>query len=192
MRKLFQLLGLFIASLCAVVLGNSCSEEASDPTTVTYTVTFDTDGGTSIASQTVEEGECATQPSDPTKENYTFAGWYENAACTTEWSFSTPITSDTTIYAKWETEAPVQTYTVTFDTDGGSSVASQTVEQGGLVTKPSNPTKENYTFAAWYTDTTYVAEWDFDTRTITENTTIYATWVNTDSELTDMETGTIW
>ena len=68
------------------------------------------------------------------------------------------------------------TYTVTFDSDGGSSVASQTVESGGLATEPTDPTKSGYTFDGWYTSTLYTTGWDFSTDTVTSNTTLYAKW----------------
>ena len=66
---------------------------------VTYTVTFDSDGGTAVAAQTVEAGQKATKPTDPTKEGYTFKGWYlgENA-----YDFATPVNCDITLKATWE------------------------------------------------------------------------------------------
>jgi len=72
------------------------------PTAATYhTVSFDTDGGTAIADQSVRDGQTATKPADPTKSGYTFDGWYQEDTFTTEFDFTTPITADTTIYAKF-------------------------------------------------------------------------------------------
>lgn len=74
-----------------------------EPTPVVYhTVTFDTDGGSTVASQSVVDGETATEPVDPTKEDYTFAGWYDSNEFETEFEFDTPITADITLYAKWD------------------------------------------------------------------------------------------
>ena len=70
----------------------------------------------------------------------------------------------------------VTTYTVSFDTDGGSTVASQSVEEGGKVTRPADPTKDGATFNGWFTSATGSTEWDFDNDTVTEDTTIYAQW----------------
>ena len=70
-----------------------------------YTVTFDSDGGSSVADQTVNSGETATRPANPTKADYIFRGWYSDAALTTEYDFTTPVTADITIHAKWEAEA---------------------------------------------------------------------------------------
>ena len=76
--------------------------------TNTYTVTFDSNGGSSVASQTVEEGLKAQEPEDPTKEpgaecRYAFAGWYSDEGLTSAYDFDAPVTEDITLYAKWET-----------------------------------------------------------------------------------------
>lgn len=68
---------------------------------VYYTVSFDTDGGTAIADQSVRSGNTATKPADPTKSGYTFDDWYEENTFTTVFDFTDPITADTTIYAKF-------------------------------------------------------------------------------------------
>ena len=87
---------------------NTSNKEPNNPViievvdnTVKYTVTFNSNGGSTIPSQTVVEGGVATQPSPaPTKEGYTFDGWY-NESLTNEYNFSSPVTSDLTLYAKW-------------------------------------------------------------------------------------------
>lgn len=67
-----------------------------------YTVTFDTDGGTAIPSQSVRSGQKATKPADPTKSTMTFGGWYKENTFTTAFDFNTDtIVADTTIYAKF-------------------------------------------------------------------------------------------
>lgn len=65
------------------------------------TVTFDTDGGTAIPAQQVRVGAKAEKPADPTKEGYTFDGWYEEDSFTTAFDFDDPISADTTVYAKF-------------------------------------------------------------------------------------------
>lgn len=67
----------------------------------TYTVTFSVDGGSEVTAQTVESGNLATEPVDPTKEGYTFEGWYGDAGLTTLYDFNTPVTAAITLYAKW-------------------------------------------------------------------------------------------
>lgn len=70
------------------------------------------------------------------------------------------------------------TYTVTFNSNGGSAVSSQTVESGGKVTEPEDPTKEDYTFGGWYKEDTLTTEWDFTNDTVSGNTTLYAKWTS--------------
>ena len=143
---------------------------------VNYTVSFNTSGGSAVASQVIEEGGKATRPAtDPTKSGYTFDNWYTTSAYTTLFDFNSVITGDTVVYAKW-TEIPATTYTVSFNTHGGSAVASQTVSDGGKATRPSpNPTKSGYTFDDWYTTDSYTTKFNFNTA-ITGNTTVHANW----------------
>ena len=69
-----------------------------------YTVSFDTDGGTSIADQSVRSGNKAEKPADPTKSGYVFDDWYEEDTFVNVFDFTDPITADTTIYAKFDAE----------------------------------------------------------------------------------------
>lgn len=75
----------------------------SQPTV--HTVTFDTDGGSEVPNQSIEAGECAVQPDNPTKDGFTFAGWFSDADLTEAYDFSTPVYADFTLYAKWEATA---------------------------------------------------------------------------------------
>ncbi len=85
--------------------------QATPPEATTYTVTFK-DGETTLSTQTVEEGATATRPTEPTKEGYDFVNWYSDSEFTTEFDFTSTITENTTIYAKWkETTPPAATYT---------------------------------------------------------------------------------
>ena len=136
-----------------------------------YTVSFNTDGGTSVSNQTIPSGGTVTQPSDPTKTGYTFGGWYVDAGFSTAWNFaSDTITSNTTLYAKFT----INSFTVSFDTDGGTSIGDDTVDYNNTVTQPSDPTKTGYTFGGWYADSGFSTAWNFASDTITANTTIYA------------------
>ena len=73
-----------------------------------YTVTFK-DGETTLSTQTVNEGETATKPTDPTKDGFEFVNWYSDSEFTTEYDFASIINGDTTIYAKWTETATVST-----------------------------------------------------------------------------------
>ena len=144
----------------------------------TYTVSFDTDGGSSVADLTdVVVGTTITVPATPTKVGYTFEGWYKEASYDTLWNFGADtVTGDTTLYAKWEA-IPAATYTVSFDTDGGSSVADLTgVSEGATITGPVTPTKAGYTFEGWYKEASHDTLWNFSADTVTGDTTLYAKW----------------
>ena len=68
-----------------------------------YTVTFDSQGGSSIDSVVVTENVPVAKPADPTREGYTFIGWYQDEACTVAWDFqTTKVTGDITLYAGWK------------------------------------------------------------------------------------------
>ena len=70
------------------------------------TVSFDTDGGSAVASQTVRSGATAEKPADPTKAGYTFDDWYKENTFTTKFDFTAAVTADTTVYAKFEQNNP--------------------------------------------------------------------------------------
>ncbi|MCV6608794.1 MAG: InlB B-repeat-containing protein [Campylobacterales bacterium] len=72
---------------------------------VTYTVTFDVDGGSAVSSLDIVSGNTATKPTDPTKTNATFEGWYSDSGLTSSFDFTTAISGDITLYAKWTSTA---------------------------------------------------------------------------------------
>ena len=72
-----------------------------------FTVTFNSNGGSEVTSQTVKDGEKATKPTDPTKDGNTFGGWFKEAALTNEWNFAVDVvTANITFYAKWNAIPP--------------------------------------------------------------------------------------
>ena len=90
---------------------------------IQYTVTFESNGGSAVASQTVAENQVAVKPADPTRAGYVFGGWYLDSACTVAYDFATPVTGNLTLYAKWNSQ-------------GGGSGGG-----GGGYTPPSNTEK---------------------------------------------------
>lgn len=138
-----------------------------------YTVSFNSNGGSSVSSQSVNYNGFATEPAAPTREGYGFAGWYANTQLTTPFHFTTSaITVNTVVYAKWT----VNSYTVSFHSNGGSSIDNQSVNYNGFATEPEVPTREGYGFAGWYTNAQLTTPFHFATTAITANTVIYAKW----------------
>ena len=118
------------------------------------------------------EGETITMPANPTRTGYDFKGWAVNGK-TVETTNGYTITGDVVFTAQWEK----QTYTVKFDSKGGSKIDDQKVKYQETATKPTDPTKSGYTFGGWYTDNkcTKGNEFRFDTK-ITGDITLYAKW----------------
>ncbi|OUN19076.1 InlB B-repeat-containing protein, partial [Pseudoflavonifractor sp. An85] len=137
----------------------------------TYTVRFDTAGGSSVPEQAIDHGQKITEPAAPTREGYTFTGWLLDGR---PFDFSTPITGNLTLTAGWqenEPPAPV-THTVTFDSAGGSTIPAQTVTDGAAAIDPGTPTRDGYTFTGWLLDG---KPFDFATP-ITGDITLTAGW----------------
>ncbi len=148
----------------------------SSPGPNTLTVRFDSQGGSSVATQYVTYGGRVTVPTPPTRNGYTFECWYDWDGW--DWDFDDSVFYNMTLYASWvrnSSTSPGQpkSYTVMFDSDGGSSVPSQTVSSGARATEPTPPTKSGYKFVRW-TDY-YGYAWDFR-EGIYHNTTLYAEW----------------
>lgn len=112
---------------------------------------------------------------EPTKENYTFAGWYNGDE---KFDFTTVPTGDITLTAKWT----AKDYKVSFITEHGKAPASQNVPYNKTATNPGELTAEGYTFDGWYTDDNYSKKFDF-TKPIKSNTTVYARWTANDYEV---------
>lgn len=166
----------------------------TDDNNKTRTITLDIDGKKEEVKTDVSG--ILIDVKEPTKSGYRFLGWYIGDE---KVDLSKPFEEDTTIVAKWEkiesdkdtnsTTKPTKPstkpstptkpekptaikYTVTFNSDGGSSVSKQTVVSGKTATKPSNPTKSGYTFKGWYLNGT---EYDFSSK-VTKNITLTAKW----------------
>lgn len=145
------------------------------PTPVNHTVTFVAKGGQpEPTAQTVVKGGRAEEPSPaPEKTGYAFGGWFRDEAGTQPWDFAVEaVESNTMLYAAWTPE----TYTVTFEANGGSVTPSQTVPYRGTVTEPTEPTRDGYDFAGWWKDAAFTATWNFSDEKATGPVTLYAKW----------------
>jgi uncharacterized repeat protein (TIGR02543 family) len=137
------------------------------------TLTFDSNGGSAVAPITQAYGTTVNEPTAPTKEGHTFAGWYSDAGLTTAYNFPHTMGLSTTIYAKWTADSQ----TLSFNSNGGSAVTPITQDYGTSVAAPTPPTKEGHTFGGWYSDDgTFLNEYTFP-HTMGLSTTIHAKWI---------------
>ena len=155
---------------------------------ITYTVSFNSNGGTTKPAITgVSPGSTITLPTNPTKPGNTFGGWFtDDATFANQFTASTVVTGDITVYAKW-------TVGITFNVNGGTSVSSITgLLSGTTQTLPSTvPTKNYYTFTEWNTASngSGTAYNPGDSITVTVNITLYARWEVTNPILISDEAG---
>jgi len=223
--KVLQALVAVALILVVIMLLVQCTS----PTKV-FSVTFDADGGSSIATQSVTSGEVVALPDDPVKDGYRFLYWelgdeeYDFSTKITkditlkaiygqadrfsikldfgdrvetvlatdgilekpidptregykfvyweldgkEFVFSNPISSDLALVAKWEP----MTYNVSFNSNGGSVLPSQTIVYGGSISKPSNPTRDGFIFVGWFLSD---EEYDF-TKVVASDLELLAKW----------------
>ena len=158
--------GVFIAAVGRFT--QSPGAQITGEVTGAHTVTFQSEGGSEVASQ-IRANTPADRPADPTKEGYTFIGWYNGES---EWDFETPVTADLTLTAKWQ----LNQYTITFKPKNGGQDIVIKQDYGTAITAPANPTKTGYTFAGWDKtipttmpagDMTITAQWQINQYTIT-------------------------
>ncbi|GAA3879151.1 alpha-L-rhamnosidase [Leifsonia kafniensis] len=135
------------------------------------TVTFNAQGGSTVAAVSTNYNTVIKAPKSPTRTGYTFAGWHTTATGSSAWAFTSPVTVDVTLYAHWT----VQKRTVTFNAQGGSKVAAVSTNYNTAIKAPKSPTRTGYTFKGWYTKATGGSKWNF-TAKVTSNATAYAHW----------------
>ena len=118
-----------------------------------YTISFDTNEGTSVADIEQYYGTDVTRPADPARTGYSFGGWFSDSALRTPYVFTTMPAEDITVYAKWN----VITYDIVYNLDGGTNNASNpalfNIESGAIVLR--EPSKRGYTFVGWFTDSAF-------------------------------------
>ena len=141
--------------------------------------TFTADGTTLAPAQTIDRGEKFKEPAKPSKENHTFAGWYNGDE---KFDFDADTTNAPNVLelvAKWD----INQYTVQFVSDHGS-FANQTIEYGKTIKTDelTIPPVEGFTFDGWYADKAHETKFDFNTQ-ITSDTKVYAKWTAKDYEV---------
>ncbi len=137
-----------------------------------YTINGTKTEGSEINTLTTAKITLDSIPSSATLEGYRLLGWsFESGDVYNLITGDVDLTQSETIYARW-----IKTYTVTFNSNGGSSVASQTIDENGKVTEPTNPEKTGNIFGGWYKDESFTNTFDFANDTITGDITIFAKW----------------
>ncbi len=134
-KKIFSLVLVFVFAFVIA----ACTKK--DPK-----VTFNSNGGTAVKTITVKIGKTISEPEEPTKEGYTFTGWYKDKELKKSFDFSTSIKGDMTLYAGWTTGVVVR-----FDKQTSSSIERVIFPTGeGSVDKPTDPTRSGYRFGGWF------------------------------------------
>ncbi|MDD4210980.1 MAG: InlB B-repeat-containing protein [Clostridia bacterium] len=139
-----------------------------------YTITFNSNGGSVVASIVEEEGSLVSAPTAPTRIGYTFNGWYADVGLTTLYVFNLMPSEDITLYAKWT----ISQYTITFVTNGGSAISPVTQNYGTIITAPVNPIKTGNLFSGCYSNSKLKNEFIFG-GALESSFTLYADWGTT-------------
>lgn len=164
MKKNFS---IFCISIFTILFFISCQNPFFVKVTKLYTVKFETNCDTIIEpyrTSSVEKVQTLE------KTDAIFEGWYTDASFSGEpILFPYELSKDTTLYAKW-----LQQYTVVFETNGGSAVASNKTSQ--ILESPAT-TKEGFGFAGWYTDASFSGDPISFPYELSKDTTLYAKWL---------------
>ena len=137
----------------------------------TYKISFEVNGGSIIESQQINYKQKLNKPKTPTKKEHSFINWHLNENFNYAFDFNTLIISNFTLYAEWQ----INSYTVSFEVNGGSIIDQQKINYHQKVIKPNDPTKNNYIFAGWYLQDNFKNKFNFSTL-VTQNFSIYAQW----------------
>ena len=170
--------------------------------TTDCTVTFESNGGTEVPSQTVQYGEKVKKPEDPIREGYHLEGWYRDLDRTQKWDFhKDTVKGNMTLYANWAEGAAAGSVTwwiiggvgllalllillallgkkkVRFETIGGTELEAVSVKRGSVIGEIMTPTKPGAVFGGWYADQALTKPWDTQKDPVRSNMTLYARWM---------------
>jgi uncharacterized repeat protein (TIGR02543 family) len=129
---------IYNRSLSLAEIGTIYNSGCAGKCTATYTITYNSNGGSSVSSQSVAYNITATEPTAPNKTGFTFTGWYSDSGLTSAFAFTTPTTADITLYAKWS----LNNYIVTPSAGTGSSTnpaTGQSVNHGATTSFTISP-----------------------------------------------------
>ncbi|MDE5721288.1 MAG: InlB B-repeat-containing protein [Clostridia bacterium] len=177
MKLLKKSFKIFVAAILAMAFAltvTACSKND----TKKWSVTFNSNKGSLVATQYIEDGAKAIRPENPARDGFIFVDWFDDTSYETVYDFDKPVTGNITLYAKWQSEdapAPAGYHTVTFDSRGGSAVKPQIIKDGFTASLPAEPTWSNHTFKGWYSDSSCTNAYDFSSP-VTGDVTVYAKW----------------
>lgn len=138
---------IIVSSIITIIILTIITVLITNKKPITYSVTFETNGGSLVETQIVKKDDTVQKPLNPVKEGYVFNEWTYLGKT---YDFNLNVVSDLKLVAKWtKLDDNIETYNIEFDTDGGSLVSKQIVIKGNKVEKPINPTKEGYNFVGW-------------------------------------------
>lgn len=175
-----------IQAIMRMVQNIANTVDTLDPSTQEITVTFVWNDGT-VTTSNIDSMSSVLQPTTKTRSGYTFIGWYSDAGLTSAYSFSTKLSSDTILYAKWnvnstsESELPNLTtdkVRITYVVNGGTEVQAKTVDKDSAFDVAST-TKDGYVFEGWY-DRNGIIRYDTN-YIVTDNLIVYAKWSYVDT-----------
>lgn len=147
-------------------------------TDIPAVLTFNSQGGSAVNSIQTIRGELVSEPSEPTRSNAAFEGWFDQSTGGEKVTWAYLMTGDKTLFAQWNT-VPV---TLRFDSQGGSPVSKIETYAGEEINMPIAPTRPGYTFKGWYESLSSENSliWPYE---VTTDTVLYARWERNTSEL---------
>ncbi len=178
MKKLFNnertiigrlFLGIILLIMLCGFIGCGNKENEDEAKNVSYEVQFNSNGGSAVDSQSVQSGEKAEEPENPTKIGFTFIEWKYNDE---KYDFDTEVTRDLVLVAYYEIEEGTEIVCIEFDSQGGSVLQKIEIAKESATSEPPEPTKQGYTFDGWYFGD---EKFDFTTK-ITEDILLVARW----------------
>ncbi len=137
------------------------------------TVTFEVNEGSAVQAMSAEFLRKITKPTNPTRDNHAFSGWYKDQELSSPWDFENDLAiEDMTLFAKWE----LANHTVSFETNGGSAIEAIGAIYQSTIEPPEVPSKLGYSFVGWFEDEELTDPWDFENDVVTADLTLYAKW----------------
>ena len=150
--------------------GDICDICGLENPDINHLVIFNTNGGSEISTRVIDNLETVKTPPAPSKAGFAFDAWYSDEGLINKFDFNTPITADTTLYAKW-----LSIFALHFDTNGGNNIADWSLIEGHAIKNPPTPKRSGYIFDGWYADELLSTPFDFS-KGLTADTTLYAKW----------------